>query len=302
MNVSDIISIYKIILIFFIVTCREINDCGDYGLCIGPNTCFCYSGYTGNECSEPPDYSIIYATIASQNGTITASASQNILLDASGSFDRYHSDSILLFEWNCIDTTFPELDCPLKGDDLLSVEPTQLIGSHMLTSGHHYIWTVTVSNEVTSSYASVNLILNHMVVPNIEVTITPPGQLYSVATIIIEAISSENIATWTWMSLDYQLDLDKTFISSTETSSVLQIPSQTVEGEISIYLEGRTSDGRAGSQVINLNIIPTTSGYCTVVPYENGMTISTEFNLYCAAWRDDVGGRDWKCFLSMELL
>lgn len=217
-----------------------------------------------------------------------ASASQSILLDASSSFDRTNPHALLYFEWGCIDTTFPSLACPLQSNELSS-ESTQLIPSYSLISGHTYIWKVTVHSGLSFAYDTLHLVLSSISVPSISVSVSPPGQLYSSATILLSATSNENIAKWNWLSLDDKLNIQDLHITSTETSSILQIPPQSVMGETSIYISGITEDGRFGSHVKTLTITSTTNGYCSISPTD-AMTISTNFTIFCSSWHDIHGG------------
>lgn len=219
-----------------------------------------------------------------------ATSSQSILLDASNSYDRTNPNAILYFEWDCIDIIFPTLECPLKNENLLSSESTQLISPYSLLSGHTYLWKVIVHSGNNYAYDSLHLILSTISVPSISISINPPGKLYSSATILITSSSNEEIMNWNWVSLDNKLDISNLYISSTKNNSILQIPPQSVIGDTNIYISGTTIDGRIGTHVESLSITSTSNGYCSISPSSNSMSISSNFTVFCSSWHDIYGG------------
>ena len=48
--------------------CAEVNDCSGHGECGRPQTCLCFSGYTGSNCSEPTCEDVFSCNIGSNGG------------------------------------------------------------------------------------------------------------------------------------------------------------------------------------------------------------------------------------------
>ena len=266
----------------------EINNCGEEGVCTGPNECFCTGGYEGDDCSTLPSGFIIIQFSGIDHQPLIVSSNESLLLDASYSYDRIQPGLPLFYHWDCIDLTYPDRSCVISP---LSSESMQYISPNTLLPFHNYIFKVTAQSSLHQSSNTVEITVNSNTIPQFDISTSPPGFFYySSSPIYITLTSDEPISTWYWQALSpSDLDLSRFRITNTIYSSTLQIPPQSLLGFVELFVEGITDDNRSGSSLISFEIAQTTGGYCLVDP-SDGYQLTTKFNFFCSSWSDLDGG------------
>lgn len=266
-------------------TCTEVSDCY-LGECIGPNECFCVSGWSGEACQSPPDFSKIAVIIASPaDHQVVMSSNEVIVLDASPTYNIISPTATVHFEWTCIDTSNPVVACPVVS----SSGPVQVIPAGSLRMDSAYVWRITASSNGETASDTVSVTSSAMQGPSISVTVLPDGPLYSPADIILTAISTEDVQDFYWQIIEGDGSVDFSQVSSAPRGSVLHVFPQSIIGAATIYVQASSlSTGISSSELVSIDVTYAPEGYCIVAP-TSGYALTSEFSLTCASWSSHSG-------------